>query len=324
MSQVAGTTQTFDSVGIREDLEDVIWDLFPGDTWALTNLDRTDATQAFHEWQFDSLDAATVNRQTEGDDAAYVTAAAGTRVGNYCQISRRTFIISGTLEAVKKAGRKSELARQAMKKMRELKRDMEKALVGNQGSSAGGDTTVRSCGGMEAWIASTANAGNAVNATTTASASTAAYSSGVAAPTDGTTTGAFVKANLDATLLEAWTDGGDPRVILVGATQKAALDGFTSQATRFVDVDKSLQVPILGSANVYVSDYGRHTVILHRYMRSSVVLAIDPDYWGVAYLRRPFMEPLAKTGDAEKRQLISEFTLVARNPNSSGKVQACT
>jgi hypothetical protein len=325
MAQVAGTTQTYDSAGLREDLEDVIWDLFPNDTYALSNFDKVDGVATFHEWQLDSLDAATLNRQTEGTDASYVTVAAPTRVGNYMQISSKTFLISGTLEAVKKAGRKSEVARQAMKKMRELKRDMEKALVTNQGSSAGGDTTVRSCGGIESWIASTANGGNAINSTTTASASTAAFTSNVvAAPTDGSTTGALASTQFTNALGLAWTAGGDPSLVLVGTTQKAAIDAFTSIATRFVDVDKSKQASIIGAANIYVSDYGRHTIMLHRYMRTSVVLCLDPDYWAVAFLRRPFMEELAKTGDGEKRQLISEFTLVARNPNASAKIQACS
>jgi hypothetical protein len=241
------------------------------------------------------------------------------------QIARKTFIISGTLEAVKKAGRKSEIARQAMKKMRELKRDLEKALVGNQGSSAGADATPRSCGGMEAWIPSTANGGNAFIATTTASgASTAAFTSGVvAAPVDGATTGALSLTILNAALGEAWADGGDPRMILVNTTQKTAIDAFTSIATRFVDIDRKSEAVIHGAANVYVSDYGVHTVMLHRYMRTSVVLCLDPDYWATAFLRKPKMEELAKTGDGEKRQIITEFTLVSRNHSASAKVVAC-
>jgi hypothetical protein len=325
MAQLSGTTATYDSVGLREDLEDVIWDLFPADTWALSNLDRVEATSVNHEWQLDSLDAATSNKVVEGDDATYLTVAPPTRVGNHMQIARKTFIISGTLEAVKKAGRKSEVARQAMKKMRELKRDLEKALVGNQGSSAGADATPRSCGGMEAWIPSTANGGNAFIATTTASgASTAAFTSGVvAAPVDGATTGALSLSILNSALGEAWADGGDPRMILVNTTQKTAIDAFTSIATRFVDVDRKAEAVIHGAANVYVSDYGVHTVMLHRYMRTSVVLCLDPDYWATAFLRKPKMEELAKTGDGEKRQIITEFTLVSRNHSASAKVVAC-
>lgn len=324
MAQVSGTTQTFDSIGLREDLEDVIWDLFPNDTWALSNLDKVEANAVFHEWQLDSLDAATANRQTEGNDATYLTVAAPTRVGNYTQIASKWFLISGTLEVVKKAGRKSEVARQAMKKMRELKRDMEKALVGNQGSSAGSDAVPRSCGGMEAWIASTANGGNSLIATTSASASTAAFSNNVvAAPADGATTGALSLTIFNKALGEAWADGGNPSTVLVNTTQKTAIDAFTSIATRMVDIDRKAQAVITNAANVYVSDYGTHTVLLHRYMRSSVVLCLDPDYWAVSFLRRPKMEELAKTGDGEKRQIITEFTLVSRNANASAKVEAC-
>jgi hypothetical protein len=216
-----------------------------------------------------------------------------------------------------------------MKLMRELKRDMEQALVTNQASSAGGAATARSSAGMESMIPGpTSNAGtsgNAVRATTSAaSTTTPGFSAGVfAAPTDGTTTGALTSTALNSALQGAWEDGGDPRVILAGATQKAAIDGFTSIATRFVDIDRNAQAVITGAANVYVSDFGRHTVVLHRYMRASVVLCLDPEYWAVSFLRRPFMEPLAKTGDAERRQLLAEFALVGRNPNASSKVVAC-
>lgn len=333
MTQLAGTTDSYrigTAGGIREDLEDVIWDLFPNDTWCLTNLDKTDANAAYHEWLGDALAGATANRQIEGDDATFSTLAAPTRYGNYLQISRKTFLVSGTLEAVKKAGRKSEAVRNQMKTMRELKRDMEQAICQNQASSAGGSATARSSAGMESWIAGPTTdpgtAGNAVRATTSANlASTVGFSSGtVAAPTDSTTTGALSSTALNSALEGAWTQGGDPRIILCGAKQKQAIDGFTSIATRFVDVDRSSQAVITGAANVYVSDFGRHTVVLHRYMRSSTVLCIDPDYWAIAYLRKPFMEKLAKTGDGEKYQLLSEYCLVARNYKASSKVVACT
>jgi hypothetical protein len=330
MAQVAGTSTRHSQVGMREDLEDTIWDLFPEDTWALSNLDRVTATSTFHEWQTDSLAAATVNRNIEGDDAGYSTLAATVRVGNNQQISRKTFIVSGSLEQHKLAGRKSEIARAGMKLMRELKRDMEKALVGNQASTAGGVGTARSTAGMESWIAGpTADSGtaaNAVRATTSAQAATTPgfASNEVAAPTDGSTTGALTVGALNSALQGAWEDGGDPRTILCGAAQKAAIDGFTSIATRMVDIDKSAQAVIHGAANVYVSDFGRHTVILHRYMRTSVVLCIDPEYWAISFFRKPFMETLAKTGDAEKRMILGEFGLVARNAASSAKVVACT
>lgn len=324
MTAVAGTTDSYDlSTKVREDLEDVIWDLFPADTWALTNLDKVDATSTKHEWQFDNLDAASSNAVVEGDDASYGTITAPTRPNNYLQISRKTFLISGTLEAVKLAGNKSEIARQGTKKMRELKRDIEKAILGNQGSCVGAQTAARLSAGMESWIASTDNGGNGIRGTSTNAGSTLGFSSGaVTAPTDGGSFGGLSQTALNSALEAAWTDGGDARIIIVNSTHKQTLDGFTSQATRFVDVDKADQFPILTAANVYVSDYGKHMVILSRYLRTnpSVALCIDPEFWATAWLRRPFMETLAKTGDGEKRMLLAEWSLVARNPNSSAKV----
>jgi hypothetical protein len=36
------------------------------------------------------------------------------------------------------------------------------------------------------------------------------------------------------------------------------------------------------------------------------------------------MEKLAKTGDAEKYQMVAELTLESRNANASSKVVACS
>lgn len=338
MAQVSGTTWTNSIAGsltmatnIREDLEDVIWELDPMDTWALTNLDRVKATNTYHEWLSDNLAAAASNLIREGDDATFATATPAQRLGNYTQISNKTFIVSDTLETVDKAGRKTESGRLGTKLLKELKRDMEFALVTNQGSSAGGAGTARALAGMESWIAgptaATANtAANVVAATSTAATATTPGFSGstVAAPTDGTTTGALTEGQLRAALEGAWTDGGDPRVILVGSTQKKVIDGFTGIATRFVDAAPRQQATIIGAANMYVSSFGSpHMVVLSRYVRSSVVLCIDPDYWAVAFLRQPQVKELAKTGDATKKLLVGEYTLVCRNPAASAKVVAC-
>lgn len=332
MAQLTGTSDTYrvgTGGGIREDLEDVIWDLFPEDTWALSNLDKVSAQSSLHEWLGQELQAATTNRVIEGDDATFTTIVSAARYNTNLQISRKTFLISGTLEQVKKAGRSSEVARQAMINMRELKRDMEKALTTNQASTAGGSSTARSTAGMESWIGGTASAtvaGHVILATTSASATTAAVASGTpgSGPTDGSTTGALTEDALKLALEGAWADGGDPRVILVSPSQKKVIDGFTGIATRMTDVGRAAQASIIGAANLYVSSFGQHQVIMHRYMRSSVVLCLDPDFWAVAFLRRPFREELAKTGDGTKHMMLAEYGLVARNWKANSKVVACS
>lgn len=332
MAVISGTTSVHGvgtAGGIREDLSDLIHDLFPEDTWALSNLDREDASNTYTEWLAQELATpSNTNIRIEGDDASYASLSSPARYASHLQISSKDFLVSDTLESVNKAGRKSELARGAMVKMRELKRDMETRLTQNGISTAGGTGTGRSTAGMESWIgdatASATEASHVVLSTTTASATTAPLTSGTAgvAPTDGTTTGAITATALNLALEAAWSDGGDPRVILTGTVGKADIDTFTGVATRFVDVDKSAQASIIGAANVYVSDFGKHQVILHRYMRSSVVLCLDPDYWAMRYLRKTQKRKLAKTGDADKFQIINEWCLVARNWKANSKVVA--
>lgn len=328
MAIVTGSTISYgvgSGGGNRESLEDVIWELDPLETYCLSNFDRTEASATYHEWELDTLVAPGANRMIEGDAESYTSITSPTRAGNYMQISSKQFLVSGTQEVVAKAGRKSEVVRQLKKQMKELKNDMEYALVRNQSSSAGGASTARSLGSIESWIASTDNGGNGVRATTTASASTAAFGSGVVtAPTDGTTTGALTEAKFKEALQLAWEDGGMNNVVMCGATQKAAISAFAGIATKTTQIpNNKVRAVIQASADFYVSEFGVHQLILHRHVRSSVVLCLDPEYWAVAFLRQPFSEEMAKTSDGHKRAMRAEFTLVSRNANASSKVVAC-
>jgi hypothetical protein len=336
VSQLTGTTNTFgvtSAGGIREDLEDVIWDLFPEDTYAVSNFDKISAEAPTHEWLAQQLAAAATNIGVEGDDAAFASLTSPARFGNYLQIMSKNFLVSDTLEATKRAGRGSEVSRGAMVKMRELKRDLEKDITGNAIASAGSSGVGRTFSGIENWIGgylnnalvgTTVTASTAVTISTSTVATTPSAASGIptTALTDGTANTLTVTA-LNLALQGAWSNGGDPSVILSSALNKAKIDAFTSIATRFVNVDAATQSPIIGAANVYVSDFGRHTVVLHRYMRDVNVLCLDPNYWAIAFLRRPMARELARTGDGTKYQIITEATLVARNPQSSSKVVGC-
>lgn len=328
MAIVTGSTITYgvgSGGGNREDLEDVIWELDPLDTYCLSNFDRTDASATYHEWELDTMVAPGANRQIEGDSESYSSVVSPSRAGNYLQIVSKQFLISGTQEVVAKAGRKSEVLRQLKKQMKELKNDMEYAIVRNQASSAGGSATARSMGSIESWIPTTDNSGNGVRATTTASASTAAFAAGVvSAPTDGTTTGALTEAKFREALNLAWADGGKDNIVLADTTQKVAISGFAGIATKTTQIpNNKVRAVIQASADFYVSEVGVHQLVLHRHVRSSVVLMLDPEYWALAFLRQPFSEEMAKTSDGHKRAIRAEFTLVCRNHNANAKVVAC-
>ncbi len=322
MTQVAGTLDTYDLTGIAEDVEDMIFNITPKETPALSMFERTKATNTLHQWQTDSLAAASSNKAIEGDDASFTTAAPTTMLSNRLQIFKKTVLVSGTADAVRKYGRKEEYAYQLMKRGQELKRDIEFTIVTNQSSSVGGSQTARQMAGMESMIA-----GNRIVATGNTTGTTPGYSSSDwAAPTDGTT-GALDETLMVSALDAAWQDGGDPSVIMVNSSQKRKIATFGG-ATKYAGVSvnqnqggRQSNAVVLGGVDLYVSDFGEHKIMLNRYMRTRTLLAIDPDYWKTAWLRPIKYEPLAKTGDATKGQLLCEMTLVAANPDASAKVQ---
>lgn len=333
MATVAGTTLTYGVAsggGNREDLADRIYDLYPDDTYFLTNLDKTKASSTLHEWLGDTLVAAASNINIEGNEGAFSSVVSPSRYANYTQIFKKEFIISDTQEVVAKAGRRTESARQTVKQMRELKNDVEWALVRNQTASAGSATTGRVLGSMENWIgagrvASATTGTSHVLATAGTGATTAAISSKVpGAVTDASTGsgGAITSAALEYALEGAWAQGGTTDIIAVSASVKATVNGFTSIATRNIDIGRRDQAIITGAADVYVSSFGVHRVLLHRHVRTSVALCLDTSLWAVSSLRDFFMEKLAKTGDGHKYALRYEGTLECRNYLGNSKVSS--
>lgn len=326
MAQVTGTTDSYMQAGLREDLWNVIDNISPMERPFSTNIDRITAKARVHEWMTDSLATATSNKQIEGDDATFTTAVTVTRLSNTCQILRKSFIVSGTLESVDKAGRKSEIKYQLMKAGNELLRDLEWTLLSPQNATAGGSGTARQMAGVEAWIPSTDNSGNGVRGgNADSSGSTAAYASpGGGVVTDGTNT-TLSSTGLLTALGLAWDDGGEPDTIMTNRFQRSRIRTFGNLATNQIQLNKGGEAAkLIDSVEIYVTDYGKHKLVLNRFMRPETVLCLDMAKWSLATLRPMATEKLAKTGDAEKHMVIMEATLVARNPNASAKVSDCT
>jgi Family of unknown function (DUF5309) len=310
----AKTTTVSNTSGLAEDFEDIIFDVSPTETPMLTMAKRKKASARYHQWQTDSLAAASSNIAEEGADASYATAAGTTTLGNYCQISTKTVDISRTLDIVSKYGRKSEVARELMKRGKELKRDMEFTICRNQASAS---TTARASAGWETMIS-----GNLVraNAAETADYSVRGFSAASwTAPEDGSLV-AFTEAALVSALGLAWDDGGDPSIIMMSKKNKNLFNAFTGVATKFNEVRGTNQATVTGAADVYVSSYGNHTVKLNRYQRDQAVFCIDPEYVSVAYLDGIKKEKMAKTGDSERYLLTVEYCLVNDCPDAHATV----
>ena len=311
MAQPTNTFDTYDSVGEREDLSDVIYSISPTDTPFISSAAKTKATAVLHEWQTDALAAAVTNNAViEGDEATLDAVSPTSRLSNSSQIMDKTVVITGTQEAVDKAGRASELAYQIAKKAKELKRDMEATVTGNIAEVTGGSSTARKMGTLGSWIETNDVFG----------AGGASGTAGNTARTDGTQR-AFTEAQLKSVIKSVWNEGGEPSMIMVGPFNKQKLSGFTGNSTRF---DAGADATLYTSVDVYASDFGQLQVVPNRFSRDRDAYVLDMNYFAIAFLRDFSMHELSKTGDSEKRQLLVEATLESRNEKASGLVADLT
>lgn len=319
---VAGTYTYAAAVGIREDLEDVIYRIDPTETPFISSIGKTKATAKYHEWQTQHLAAAAAvgtNAAIDGADAAAASTTPTVRVGNRTQIMTKTAVVSGGLEAADTAGRANEMEYQVLLKGLELKRDMETQAVQNGASATdNGSSTAGTMGSFESWLVTNVSRG--------ATGANGGFNAGqVTAPTDGTAR-AFTEALLKTVLANAYSAGAKITTLMLDPTQKQTFSSFTGLApARFNMTDKSnKQAKIIGAADIYVSDFGQLAVVPNIFQRHKSALLIWPKMVKQANFRPMKSYPLAKTGDADKRQILIEFTLEVCNEAGHGIVADLT
>jgi hypothetical protein len=314
MAQPTNTFATNDMVGIREDLSDVIYDVSPTETPFLSMVAHVEATATYHEWQVHSLTAASAtNHVIEGDDATTDAGTATVRRGNYTNISDKVARVTGTAQSVTAAGRANEMDFQVMNRSKELKRDMESLLLANNARVAGNDTTARELAGLPTWLFTNTDFG-ATGANPTGDGSNAR--------TDGTQR-AFTEDQLKTVLQSAWTEGGNVSVLMTGGFNRQVASSFSGGGTK---TQKAEDSKLHATFDVYVSDFGSLKMSPNRYCRTRDALVLDPDLWAVAFLpgRNMVTTELAKTGDTDRKQVLSEYTLEARNEKGNAGVYDLT
>jgi hypothetical protein len=278
----------------------------------MSAIEKAKASAVNHEWQTQALAAVnTGNAQLEGDDATADATTPTVRLGNICQISRKVPFVSGTQQAVEHAGRDNEMAYQEMLKGLELKRDMEGILCGtNQAKNVGAAGTARVTASVLSWIKSNTSKG--------AAGTDPAAADGTGTRTDGTQR-VFTEANLKTVLQAAWNNGGKPDTIMTGGFNKQVFSTFTGRAS---PIEETKAKKITASVDAYESDFGTLKVVANRFSRPRDVLILQTDMWAIAYLngRKMVSIQLAKTGDSDKREVLSEYALESRNEKASGAV----
>ena len=303
MAIVTNTFTTFSAKGIREDLSNVIANISPEETPFMSNIGRETVTNTLFEFQTDVLAAAAANAQLEGDDITSFDAVVATvRVQNYCQISRKTIVLSATEEVVNKAGRRSELAYQIAKRSSELKRDQEFNMLQNTAANAGSTSVARVTGSVLAFLKTNTSVGSG-------GANPSYTTLPNATRTDGTQR-AFTEVILKDVIQKVWSSGGIPKILMVGPVNKQRVSGFTGIASSRFNIDGGAKpATLIGAVDIYVSDFGNVSVVPNRFMRERDALVLDPDYAKMVVLRPYQQIELAKTGDADKRLLLVEFGL---------------
>lgn len=314
MSQPSDIFDAFDMVGVKEDLQNIIYDISPTATPFMTMAGRAKCKSTYHEWQTDVLGAAAAtNHVIEGDEATTDAQVATVRVGNRLNISDKVILVSGTARSVDSAGRGDELDYLVAKNGKELKRDMESLLTSDNASVTGNSSTARELGGFESWITTNESRG--------ATGSDGGFQSGNTVSSTEGTQRAFTETLLKEVIRECFDSGSEPTTIMVGAFNKQVMSTFTGNATRMND-SKSGQ--LYAAIDIYKSDFGTLKVVPNRFSRSRSALIIDPEYIKVGYLRPFTTHKLAKTGDSDRVQLLAEYTLIVGNEAAHGVVADLT
>ncbi|MEL0015313.1 MAG: DUF5309 family protein [Rhodospirillales bacterium] len=310
MAQPTNTFDSYDAVGIREDLSDIITNISPEETPFYTKSRKTTAKNTLVEWQTDSLRASAANAHIEGDDTTASAATATSRLNNRTQIFKNAVIVPDTDEGLDKAGRAQEIAYQTLKIAAEQKLDIEKALFDNNAKVAGNSTTARELAGAPSWMITNVDfqSGNSgANPT----------GDGTDARTDDGTPTAFSQTKFDTVMQSIWENGGNPDTVYLSATQMNIALGFTGNNNQRSAVQASDE-RVIKSLAVYVTPWGTVEFMPSRENRSRDVFIMQDDMWEVAVLRPTKNIELAKTGDSTKRQVVTELTLCAKNEAANG------
>jgi len=270
----------------------------------------------FTEWQVQELAASsTTNYHNEGSDTATAAATPTSRVGNYHQISKKVFATSGTLDAVETAGREREHNYQKVLKSLELRRDVEKMIGDTDVARSASDP--RKSASLSCWI---------TNGSVGGGSGAFATGDGSDAITNGDDRALSLGLIEDAQQ-DAWTDGGNPRLMVMSAANKANFSDLSAAATNNVvsnqvNMTQAKEVTFIGSTSIFLGDFGEVSATPSRQLGNDRIFLIDPDFVSLCTLNgRNFLEEdLAKVGDATESHVLIEWALKPTAPKAHAMI----
>lgn len=272
-----------------EDVKDLITNVDYESTPFFSSIGESQATNTLHEWLTDTYAASAHNAAAEGNDITHSDITPPQRSTNVVQLFQKEVKVTNTQMRVKHYGMGDPYTYQLQKKMKELARDIEKALIA--GTRASGNSGVaRQLNGAIALVTT--------NKTARAS---------------GTSLSETEFNDIVQSIFDAGTDVNVDKVF-TGATLKRAISAYTAGSTKFTQAEGKR---LYNTVSIYESDFGVHMIHLSREIPSAAnakgILAIDSSKWKTAYLTdgEPQHIPLAVTGSSKKGMLETELTLEA-------------
>jgi len=296
---VADMLNTYSTVGNREDLADVVADLFADEVpfFAMARKIRAKATK--HEWTADSLAAAATTAVIEGASLSYTKPALRTRHANYCHIRLRNWEVTHTQQAINVAGVRNDVRRELLKAMKELLRDYDKIFLNSAATSAGSTSAGRVAAGVQSKLI-----------TTNTAVGTGTGSSG---------TGALTEATVNKLLQDVWDNGGNPRALFCGGYQKRVIsNNFTAKTGFTFNIESSARKAI-NNINQYEGSFGTLDIIPDRQHMTRRVSIVDPEFIRVAILRDIEQYKGAKTSSSLKGWVEAEMSFNWGNEKAHAK-----
>lgn len=305
--------KTYDQVGIKEDISDVISNITPTKTPFQAVLKSEKVNNTIFQWQEDSLASVDLtNAKPEGFDAQDSAMAPTVMRSQYTQILSKTVRVSTTADVVATYGRAKETAYQVSKASAELKRDLEGIMVGQaQDASAGtGGAGVAATARKMASVFGKDIAGNSLIA--------------AAVTVDHTATpAALTEQDILDVNQKLYTEGSEATTIMVKPADSLLIAGFQRSAGRYKEF-RTNDKAVVNAVDLYVSPFGEQKVVINRFIKADTALVYDPTNWKQVTLRPWTRELLAKTGDSDRHMLVGEFSLKHINYKATGAIKGLT
>ena len=325
---------------IREDVMNKIWDISKIPLVGTDMFGSSSHDNQFFEWTVDRLgDAVTDGQLIDGQVMTGDDSKTGRRMGNHSEIRGKVVQVSTRANQVNTIGFANALAYQVTERQKELRRDVEATIWANNASVRGTSAAAGVSAGLAAWLVNdtdiegNATTGNVFRATGGADGGwdDTVTDSLVAASTPGTSAEAGTETKIRDVVQAVYEKGGNPSsACTTPAVKRLFSEYLFSSSARIASLiadggGAATEREGSGSVDVFLTDFGTLQLVPNRLQPAydtgnDIMFILDPSLISMSYLQGYRVEPLAKVGLSEIRQMTVDWSLCVKNWDGLGAV----